>query len=337
MDIQKISTDQSLFNVSKELDLNEIKDLIDTHHVSKFNLFKLIIKRFLIDLFNFFSNKKKEYNSMRAVENVKAKYDEIAGSYIEYYYGEEGNKTNDFVAYNHFEKKIYLVNGNCMSTPANFISKICDNYNLKSILEVGAGELTTLLPVVKKSKKINFVSALDLSLNRLKKGKELFNKNNKEINQLIVCDASNLPYHDNSFDICYTHYCIEQVPMLAKKIIDEMIRVSSKYIVIIEPSYQYSNRITKNRIFEKGFPILKKKHFKNMNAKIIYRDGLPFTRYALYGEITVLEKITKIDGIPSLCHPITKKKIEISENDEKYKNDKINITNGIIDLSNLNN
>ena len=38
MDIQKISADQSLFNVSKELHLNEIKDLIDTHHVSKFNL-----------------------------------------------------------------------------------------------------------------------------------------------------------------------------------------------------------------------------------------------------------------------------------------------------------
>ena len=336
MDIQKISTDQSLFNVSKEIHLNEIKDLIDIHHVSKFNLFKLTVKRFLIDLFNFFSTKKKEYNSMRAVENVKVKYDQIAGSYIEYYYGEEGDKTNDFVAYNHFEKKIYLVNGNCMSTPANIISKICDNYNLKSILEVRAGELTTLLPVVKKSKKINFVAALDLSLNRLKKGKELFNKNNKEINQLIVCDASNLPYQDNSFDICYTHYCIEQVPNLAKKIIDEMIRVSSKYVVIIEPSYEYSNKITKNRILQKGFPILKKKHFKNINANILCRDGLPFTRYALYGEITVLEKVKKLDGIPSLCHPISKAKLEINQNNIKYEHHKIHIRDGIINLSNLN-
>tara|TARA_A100001011_G_scaffold389035_1_gene469789 strand:- start:74 stop:1087 length:1014 start_codon:yes stop_codon:yes gene_type:complete len=337
MDIQKISTDQSLFNVSKELHFNEIKDLMDTHHVSKFNLFKFTVKRLLIDLFNFFSNKKKEYNSNRAIENVKSKYDKISGSYIEYYYGEEGDKTNDFVAYNHFEKKIYLVNGNCMSTPANIISKLCNYYNLKSILEVGAGELTTLLPVVKKSKNINFISGLDLSLNRLKKGKELFNKNNQEINQLIVCDASKLPYQDYSFDICYTHYCIEQVPMLAKKIIDEMIRVSSKYIVIIEPSYEYSNKITKNRILEKGFPILKKKHFKNINANILYRDGLPFTRYALYGEITVLEKVKKLDGIPSLCHPISKHKMEIAENFLKYKNNEINIKDGIINLSNLNN
>ena len=337
MDIKKISTDQSLFKVYKELDFNQIKDLRDNHHISLFNLLKLTIKRFLIDLFNIFSNKKKQYNSNRSIEKVKAKYDDIAGSYIEYYYGKEGNKTNDFVAYNHFEKKIYLVNGNCMSSPAKIISEICNHYNLKSILEVGAGELTTLLPIVKNTKKINFVSALDLSLNRLKKGQELFNKNNKEINQMIVCDASSLPYKDNSFDISFTHYCIEQVPMLAKKIIDEMIRVSSKYIVIVEPSYQYSNRITKNRILEKGFPILKKKHFKNKNAKIIYRDGLPFTRYALYGEITLLEKITKLDGIPNLCHPITKKEIEISGNIENYKNDKVNITNGIVDLSNLNN
>ena len=61
---------------------------------------------------------------------------------------------------------------------------------------------------------------------------------------LIACDASNIPYEDNSFDISFTHYCIEQVPHLAKKIIDEMIRISSKYILIVEPSYQFSNKIT---------------------------------------------------------------------------------------------
>ena len=153
---------------------------------------------------------------------------------------------------------------------------------------------------------------------------------------MIVCDASNLPYQDNSFDICYTHYCIEQVPILAKKIIDEMIRVSSKYVVIIEPSYEYSNKITKNRILEKGFPILKKKHFENINSKIIYRDGLPFTRYALYGEITLLEKITKIEGKPNLCHPINKDKLEINQNNINYEHHKIHIRDGIIDLSNLN-
>ena len=68
----------------------------------------------------------------------------------------------------------------------------------------------------------------------------------------------------------------------------------------------------------------------------MYRDGLPFTRYALYGEITVLEKVKKLEGIPSLCHPISKHKMEIRENFLKYENNEINIKDGIINLSNLN-
>ncbi len=341
MDIKKILLEKNFIKEIKELSFEETlqipsnEEIRYLNNISLYRVFKLFIKRYLVNFINFFLNKKINYDKERSVENVKAKYEQIAGSYIEYFYNEE-KKIDNFTAYNHFEKKIYSIKGErSIDPPINVISKFCNHHNIKSLIEIGAGELTTLYPIIKKTDNINFISALDLSPNRLRSGNEFLNKNGHSINHLIACDASNIPYKDNSFDLVFTQYCIEQVPLLAKKIIDEMIRISSKYIIIIEPTYEFSNRITRNRILLKGFPILKKSHFKNKSSKIIYRDGLPFTRFELYAELTILEKNNKFDGKPVLCHPLNKQKIELNNEFITYGKDKIKIKEGIIDLFDL--
>ena len=346
---KKLSTDKKQYQIIKEIDFEELLNLplASSEEVKYLNQFsfirtiKLIIKRFLIDKINLFLKKKINYNSQREIENVKAKYDKISGDYIDLFYNDDKNKRIDSAViksstvFNHFENKIYIRGGKSVDPTINIVSQFCNNYDLKSLLEVGAGELTTLFPIVKKTNSLKFVSALDLSLNRLKHGKEFLKKQGMNINQYVACDASNIPYKDNSFDIIFTQECIEQVPLLAKKIIDEMIRVSSKYVVIIEPSYEFSNKITRNRILHKGFPILEKKHYENKKSKIIYRDGLPFTRYELYEELVILEKINKIDGDPVLLHPITKEKIEITEEFAIFGDNKVKLKDGIFDLSDL--
>ena len=346
---KKLSTDKKQYQIIKEIDFEELLNLplASSEEVKYLNQFsfirtiKLIIKRFLIDKINLFSKKKINYNSQREIENVKSKYDKISGDYIDLFYNDDKDKRIDSAViksstvFNHFENKIYIRGGKSVDPTINIVSQFCNNYDLKSLLEVGAGELTTLFPIVKKTNSLKFVSALDLSLNRLKHGKEFLKKQGMNINQYVACDASNIPYKDNSFDIIFTQECIEQVPLLAKKIIDEMIRVSSKYVVIIEPSYEFSNKITRNRILHKGFPILEKKHYENKKSKIIYRDGLPFTRYELYEELVILEKINKIDGDPVLLHPITKEKIEITEEFAIFGDNKVKLKDGIFDLSDL--
>ena len=350
MDFKKILLDKDSLNDMKEISFDELlteplnKDPSNTdiEYIYKFSLykkFKLIVKRYLIDFLNIFLKEKKIYQKNRSVEEVKSKYEKIAGSYIDEFYNHEKSedgtlKKRDYVGFNHHENKIYLIKGGRSIDPSiNIVSKFCNHHNLKSLIEVGAGELTTLYPVIKKVNNLDFISALELSPNRLKHGNSFLKEKGIQIDHLIACDASNIPYEDNSFDISFTQYCIEQVPQLAKKIIDEMIRISSKYVIIIEPSYQFSNKITKNRILHKGFPMLKENHFKNLNAKIIYRDGLPFTRYALYGEITILEKITKNEGKPILRHPTNYQKIELDNEFMIYGENKIKIKDGIIDFS----
>ena len=325
MDIKKTILDKKFLGEIREINFSELlkeplnKDPLAAeieyiHQFSLYRLFKLRVKRYLINFLNLFLKEKKVYNKSRSIKEVKEKYEKIAGSYIDNTYDyekrEQGNfEKKDFVAFNHHEKKIYLIKGGRAINPSiNLVSKFCNYHNLESIIEVGAGELTTLYPIIKRVNNLNFISALELSPNRLKHGNAFLKKKNIRIDHLIACDASNIPYENNSFDISYTQYCIEQVPHLAKKIIDEMIRISSKYVVIVEPSYQFSNKITRNRILHKGFPMLNDHHFKNLDAKIIYRDGLPFTRYALYAEVTILEKINKCDAKPILRYPAGFKK-----------------------------
>lgn len=311
MDIKKLTLDISIFKEVSELDekkIAEVQAFDKKHTLSFYRYFRTIVKRIIIDFINKFLNNKINYNRDRSLKQIKKKYDEIAqntnsvDSYVKIY-----EQSKEFIAYNNFDKKLYSVKSRSTDHPSNIVYKFCNYYDLKSIIEVGAGELTLLFPVVQKSKKINFVSGLDLSYERVKSGKAFFEKNNIRADHYIACDASNLPYADNSFDMVYTHYCLEQVPFLAKKIIDEMIRISSKYIIIMEPSYEFSNKITKHRILTKGFPILTSKHFQNKKSKIIYRNGIPFNRYDLFGEITVLEKLDKCEGKPVLRDPLTKK------------------------------
>ena len=246
MDIKELSDDNSVFKNIEEIDFEKAKKYDEFFDITLKSKIKLIIKRYIINFLNYFFNKKLSYNNSRKIENVKNKYDEIAGSYIYEY-----EKDSKFVGFNHFENKIYYINSRAIDHPANLISKFCNYYSLNSIIEVGAGELTTLLPIIQKTKKINFVSALDLSLTRLQKGKEFFKKANLKIDHLIACDAEKLPYNDNSFDLVFSHYCIEQVPVIAKEIIDEMIRISSKYIIFIEPTYEFSKKSSRNKILVK--------------------------------------------------------------------------------------
>jgi len=320
-EINEISFDKLLKEPLKNPLTSQIEYI---HQFSLYKLFKLTVKRYLVDFLNLFLKEKKVYNEKRSIKEVKAKYEKISGSYIDKFNDEEKMeegilKKKDFLAFNNHENKIYLIKGGRAIKPlTNIVSKFCNHHNLESIIEIGAGELTTFYPIIKKINNLKFISALDLSPNRLKHGKAFLKKKNIQINHLVACDASSIPYEDNSFDISFTNYCIEQVPHLAKKIIDEMIRISSKYVLIVEPSYQFSNKITRKNILNKGFPKLNDGHFKNSKAKVIYRDGLPFTKYSNYAEITVLEKINKCDGKPILRYPPGYKK-----NDE------------IIDFSNI--
>jgi len=97
----------------------------------------------------------------------------------------------------------------------------------KSILEIGSGkEGYFIKEALKLTKKI---TASDISEKILR----ILRKNVRVKTE--VCNAENLPFSDNSFDIVFSRWVIQHVNNL-EKAVKEMCRVASHSVIIIFPS-----------------------------------------------------------------------------------------------------
>lgn len=210
----------------------------------------------------------------RTISFVEKQYDEISGSYIQENYYKE-------------KKRFSIVKGEIqeISSIQNMqlireeIKMILDQYNFKNILEVGAGELTTLEDIYRfKNSKITCYG-IDLSLNRLAHGICEFKKKHTKTPYVSKSNATKLPFPDNSFDLVITRHTLEQMPKIFKLAIDEIVRVSKKNIIFFEPSFELGTLTQKlkmlNSDYVRGIPkylstktnlIIKKPYLMNNSA-----------------------------------------------------------------------
>ncbi len=199
----------------------------DTLREEKLNNF---INLFTITLYRKFFN-----NFHLTLDKVEKKYDRVAGIDISlirgdkittgYYYVDGKIKKTDF-------KKNY-------NKKSLEYCQVLSNYKFKNILEVGAGEFSTLNKIIEYFGTDKEYYAIDLSKKRLdcglKNTLKLFGNINLKIKK---ANATAIPFEDNYFDLVYTSHCLEQMPYDYKEAINEMIRVSKETIILFEPSYK---------------------------------------------------------------------------------------------------
>ena len=267
---------------------NEILKIDQSYRLSVFFQIKRRIKILLNYLFSLILKKNINLVTSRNLNKVKKKYDNIAGSYIENFQKEDSK----FLI--QYKNEVLECSGSIKQYHAYCLSNIIQNLNLKTILEVGAGELTQYFLIKKdldkKSYKIERSCGLDLSLKRLEVGKEFLNSENQEI-EIYQGDAQKMPFKDNEFDILYTSHCLEQVPHLLETCLKEMLRVSKKYIVLVEPSYEFTNKTTRNHIFRKNYIKINNKVLTKILKDINYkRFKLPIFTYVNGSELIIIEK-----------------------------------------------
>lgn len=169
------------------------------------------------------------------LSSILLSYDLQAGTYVE--------------ALNNITHKEF--NDNYTSALANIITK----YDFASVLEAGVGEATTLCNMVKKLKTTpDYIGGFDISWSRLHYAKNyctklIQNKNNK----LFVGDLLSIPIPDSSYDIVYTSHSVEPNTGKESEAISELYRITSKYLILLEPSYELGNADTRKRIEEHGY------------------------------------------------------------------------------------
>ena len=130
----------------------------------------------------------------------------------------------------------------------------------------------------------------------------------------------------------YTANCLEQVPSLFTKSLKELVRVSSNLIVIIEPSYQFGSKPSKDNIIRKGYTKINDYHFKELGLKPIYRNILNLSYYISGTEITILKKkkTNKKRNNNNFVCPISHE--DLYKEGSFYKNKKGNIKYAIKNL-----
>tara|TARA_B100001250_G_scaffold65148_1_gene51605 strand:+ start:19514 stop:20524 length:1011 start_codon:yes stop_codon:yes gene_type:complete len=223
----------------------------------------------------------------RKVQDVERQYDLISGSYIKdnYYEGKDR-----FCIVNDQIKRISSIEN--MQLIRNESNTILSDLSFNSILEVGAGELTTIESIYSHNKNIKIMYGIDLSLNRMLHGLEEFKKRHPITPTVSKSNAMALPFQDSSFNLVYSRHALEQMQGIFRIALSEMIRVSNRYIVLFEPSYEKGSFTQKLKMRRNDYFIGLDRFLKTREDLIIVDSFLmknsanPLNRTACY----ILEK-----------------------------------------------
>lgn len=170
-------------------------------------------------------------------EIIEIAYDLQAGSYIEY------------VNLNRVNAELY----------ANELAELIEPHlsEQSSVLDVGAGELTTLSLMLNRiNVPISHVYAFDISWSRLYKGRHFFEKNcNSQSITLFpfVADIKRIPLCSKSVDVVTSSHALEPNGKNLANLLTEIFRVAKNKCVLFEPSYEFNSDEGRRRMDRLGY------------------------------------------------------------------------------------
>lgn len=123
-----------------------------------------------------------------------------------------------------------------------------------SLLEAGIGEATSLAPVVgAMRRKPQHVLGFDLSLSRLLYARQNLVARNVDRPELFVAELGRIPLADASVDVVVTVHAVEPNHGREEAIVGELLRVTARRLIMIEPSYELGGSATRARIERFGY------------------------------------------------------------------------------------
>lgn len=123
----------------------------------------------------------------------------------------------------------------------------------ESIMEAGVGEATTLSDVASSLGEDVKSFGFDISWSRIAYAQRYLEKNNVSNVALCTGDMFNIPFAENSIDLVYTSHSIEPNGGHEESLLKELFRVSKKYLILLEPAYELSSRIVRERMDSHGY------------------------------------------------------------------------------------
>lgn len=171
---------------------------------------------------------------------------------------------------------------------ATIISSLCPG---GSLVEVGAGDLSSLVGIVKMIEPSpRRLGAVDISELRLIVGRRLAHDQHVDVNVMCAANGMALPFADNQWDVVLTYSCLEQNSVPLDLVLRELHRVTGRYLILVEPSYELGHPLFRRRIqkvgYVRGIPTVACK----LGFDIIRHDSMPVRRYISDLALTVIAK-----------------------------------------------
>ncbi|MDP2641223.1 MAG: methyltransferase domain-containing protein [Candidatus Yanofskybacteria bacterium] len=172
--------------------------------------------------------------SKNTLETIMVSYDLQSGSYI------KRTKKNSAFHERYTKAIASVING--LGAPRG------------SILEAGVGEATTLAHVIPKLDITpKTIYGFDLSWSRVRYAAAYAKRRKLREPFLFTADLFNIPMADHSIDIVYTSHSIESNGGKEREALRELMRVTRRYLVLLEPAYEFANQQAKERMRKYGY------------------------------------------------------------------------------------
>jgi ubiquinone/menaquinone biosynthesis C-methylase UbiE/uncharacterized protein YbaR (Trm112 family) len=229
-------------------------------------------------------------NEKNTFEDILISYDFQSGSYI----------------------KQFINNRDFNNKYCKELASIIDNLGgFDSIMEAGVGEATTLNTVIRNLKnQPQNILGFDISWSRLKFGKNLLKEFNINNVNLFAANLFELPLLDNSVDIIYTSHSVEPNGGKEEEAIKELYRVARKYVVLLEPAFEFADEEAKARMKKHGYVTELFSTIQKLGYKIIEHKLFEFASNNLNPTgLTIIEKNSHTQNSSEVVCPITHSKL----------------------------
>ncbi|MEZ4952720.1 MAG: methyltransferase domain-containing protein [Saprospiraceae bacterium] len=186
----------------------------------------------------------------------------------------------------------------------------------KSVLEAGVGEATTLsfvVPNIEPAPKKVF--GFDISWSRIKYGNEFLKYRNITNAQLCTADLFHAPFMDSSIDVVYTSHSIEPNGGREEEAIKELLRITKKYLILLEPAYELASPEAQARMLQHGYVTNLYAAAQKLGCEILDYRLFPLTPNPLNPTgIMIIKKDQVNEKNASFACPITKTELELINN-----------------------
>ena len=182
----------------------------------------------------------------------------------------------------------------------------------KSVLEIGAGEATTLANVVARLKKRpDAVYGFDISWSRIKFAKRYCRRLKVRPQPFLFVGALfHAPFQSSSIDVVYTSHSIEPNGGKERQALLESYRICRNHLVLLEPAYELAGAKARKRMEKHGYARNLYRTAKSLGFKVIEHRLFDYSANPLNPTgLMIIEKknAANAKGISNpLACPITK-------------------------------